>query len=734
MDQSAKILYSFGDFRLDPSERLLLRNGEPLPLAPKVFDALILLVENAGHLVEKDQFMERLWPTTFVGEDTLAQNISLLRKILSAGGSGDDYVATIPKRGYRFTAAVVAIKRGHEKQVVSVDKPDFAAAASEAPVSGLVEPTRRHLTGHLAAGTPRDYRFGWSKLVVVSSIVALLACAGTYFAVRPRLQNELRVWNFERLTNDILEKAGPLSTDGTRVYLTEGSLKQVSVKGGEVIALPTTLKAQVVDISPDGTELLVINDEPEGSSSLWIQPVAGGAPRRVGDLVVESACWGPDEETLAYSKGQQIFRVRKDGTNAREVLSVQGIPQDLRFSPDGTKLRFTLTSDQGRTTSLWEASSYGEGLHPLLPNWNMPAAECCGNWMADGKYFVFVSVQDGRKDLWFIREQSGSGLRRAPRPERLTTGPVEFSYPVSSKDSRTLFAIGQIFRAEIVRFDLVHHRLVPFLPGISAEGLDFSRDGQWVTYTSYPGGMLWRSKIDGSQRLQLTFPPNRALLPRWSPDGRQIAFMSSPPRAPWELGGPWKIQLISADGGTPQQLLLGEHNEADPTWSADGKSIAFGRIPWPETVGQTHAGMDIQIIDIKTRQLSKVPGSDGLFSPRWSPDGRFIVAVEDSHPMRPHLFDFATKKWVLLADSDMGYQSWSRDSKYICLQDWNHGQPRIARLRLRDHALEGLLSFTQIESPMAGTITGWSGLAPDGSPLVARDISHKEIYALKLAQ
>ena len=134
-----------------------------------------------------------------------------------------------------------------------------------------------------------------------------------------------------------------------------------------------------------------------------------------------------------------------------------------------------------------------------------------------------------------------------------------------------------------------------------------------MTYTSYPDGMLWRSKIDGSQRLQLTFPPKRALLPRWSPDGRQIAFMSSPPTASWELGGPWKIQLISPDGGTPQELLSGELNEADPTWSTDGKSIAFGRLPWPETVGQTHDGMDIQIIDIETRQLSKVPGSDGLF-------------------------------------------------------------------------------------------------------------------------
>ena len=225
----------------------------------------------------------------------------------------------------------------------------------------------------------------------------------------------------------------------------------------------------------------------------------------------------------------------------------------------------------------------------------------------------------------------------------------------------------------------------------------------------------------------------QALLPRWSPDGKQIAFMSSLATARWKLGGPWKIQLISADGGTPQQLLAGETNEADPTWSADGNSIAFGRIPWPETTGETHSGMDIQIVDLKTQQLSKLPGSDGLFSPRWSPDGRYIVALSDSHPMRPYVFDLATKKRVRLADSDMGYPSWSPDSKYICLQDWNDGRPRIVRLRLRDRRGEGLLVCSQVEGTMAGTITGWSGLAPDGSPLVARDVSNQEIYALKLS-
>src|SRR6266571_5006256 len=106
-------LYEFGKFRVDSEERLLLRNGEAVPLPPRVFDTLLLLVRNSGRALDKDALMKELWPDTFVEEVNLAQHISLLRKALGESPTEPQYIETIPRRGYRFLAKVAAIADGH---------------------------------------------------------------------------------------------------------------------------------------------------------------------------------------------------------------------------------------------------------------------------------------------------------------------------------------------------------------------------------------------------------------------------------------------------------------------------------------------------------------------------------------------------------------------------------------------------------------------------------------------
>src|SRR5262245_36228096 len=112
MLKQTRQLYEFGPFRLDVDERLLMRDGRMTPLPPKVFDTLLVMVENRGRVVSKDELMQSLWPDTFVEESNLTQNISQLRRALGDGTDGVKYIETIPKRGYRFVANVQSAVEG----------------------------------------------------------------------------------------------------------------------------------------------------------------------------------------------------------------------------------------------------------------------------------------------------------------------------------------------------------------------------------------------------------------------------------------------------------------------------------------------------------------------------------------------------------------------------------------------------------------------------------------------
>ena len=270
-------------------------------------------------------------------------------------------------------------------------------------------------------------------------------------------------------------------------------------------------------------------------------------------------------------------------------------------------------------------------------------------------------------------------------------------------------------RGELVGYDSKARQFVPYLGGISAEGVNFSRDGEWVAYTSFPEGMLWRSRADGSERLQLSYPPMRAFLPRWSPDSRRIAFMAQLPSKPW------KVFVVSAEGGAPQQLIPGEEgNEADPCWSPDGNSLTFDTL---ERSG-------IHILDLRTHQLSTLRGSDTFWNPLWSPDGLYMAATtQDSQ--RLLLFDFKRQNWTELAKVDVNYNygNWSRDGRYLYFDTIFASEPAFFRLRISDRKLEQLVSLKGIRRAW-GSFGPWSGLAWDDSPLLLRDVGSQEIYAL----
>jgi serine/threonine protein kinase/Tol biopolymer transport system component len=558
-----------------------------------------------------------------------------------------------------------------------------------------------------------------NRVIAGSALVAFLAVLG-YELMRPVAPP--RVTRTTQLTNTNRPKSGVV-TDGSRLYFVDGQagLSQTSVTGGETIPVPTSLEdtgfSNVFDIAPEGPVLLMntargtVLDGP-----LWSVPVLGGTPRRLGSTEGHSAAWSPDRKRIVYCKGNEIFMANSDGSNVRLLLTAAGTASDLGWSPDGSILRFTLSDPNTNNRSIWQSSVHGKNLQPLLAGWNPSPSECCGSWTVDGKYFVFQSFRDGTANLWAIREHTGLFSSPHQEPVQLTTGPMNVGDPVPSRDGKRIFVQGWQPRGELVRYDAKTGQLVSYISGLSANGLDFSRDGVWVAYNDATDGTLWRSKADGTQKLQLIFPPLLGYLPKWSPDGQQIAFFGHPP------GEPFHLYLVSPQGGSPELIYSNETNLADPNWSPDGKSLVFGEN------SLNNQGSAIFVLDLKTRKARKLPGSDGLYSPRWSPDGRYIAAIPlDSLKMM--VFDFDTQKWADVADIFVAYPLWSKDSHYLYFDGILHNQEGYYRLQVSDHKLERVFSMKGFQAA-GGAFGNWSGLSPDESPLLVRDASVQEIYAL----
>jgi Tol biopolymer transport system component len=568
---------------------------------------------------------------------------------------------------------------------------------------------------------PKSNRAMWG----VGGLAALiLLVALTYFLTA--LPPSMTVSNYVQLTRDGQQKS-LIGTDGARLYLSLGEVRAgsfalhglavMSAAGGELKKIPITLSVDMVplDLSPDASELLAIDGQgapPKGP--LWSIPVLGGSPRRLGDIIAETASWSPDGKALAYTNLGEMFLAKSDGTESRKLTSVKGDILNIAWSPDSRRLRFDSSETAGTIGQQleWEVSVPGTDLHRLLENWHTPPDECCGKWTADGKYFVFESSNQ----IWALPEKSL--FHPTPQPIPLTASPLSLSSPLPSKDGKKLFVIGQTFRGELMRYDARSRQLAPFLNGVSAEYVAFSKDGHWVTYVSYREGTLWRSKVDGTERLQLTFPPMYPVLPRWSPDGKKIIF--------FEFGlsadKPARMYEVSSNGGSPQQLLPEDHNQQlDPNWSPDGTKIIFaGESNDPSSA--------IRILDVTSRQVSSLPSSEGLYSPRWSPDGRYVSAFSaDSKTLL--LFDFQTKKWSELANGSLSWLNWSHDSQYVYVLDFR-GKDAVVRIRISDHKPEQVVDLKNIVT--VGRYGGWLSLTPDDSPLLLRDTGSQDVYSVDL--
>jgi Tol biopolymer transport system component len=535
-----------------------------------------------------------------------------------------------------------------------------------------------------------------------------------------------QVGGIRQLTDDGegKDEFATIETDGSRVYFTEkyaGSfrLAQVAASGGQAAPVTTQIPAPYrASMAPDLSGLLV-SENLIGRHPVWFQPLPAGDPRRLGNLQAQGAVFSPEGKQIFYTNGSSLYIADQDGANAHKIAELPGESYWPAVSPDGKKVRVTVLGEND--TSLWEVGSDGNGVH-RLPNLGADFSYVgYGRWTPDGRYFVFQRSGEGRTDVWAISEKLGYLSRSISIPTQLTNGPLSCSLPTPSRDGKQIFARCAKLRGELVRYDRKSEQFVPFLGGISATDVVYSRNGEWLVYLSYPDRSLWRMRADGRDRLRLTYPPMSAWAPHISPDGTKVAFAGAGP------GSKHSIYIVGIAGGPLQRIVDEAADPLNPYWSPDGNSLAFeGRLPGMHRLEQNSS--EIRVVDLASGNVSVIPQSRGRSWPVWTSQDTLVADTEDGSKLLR--YDFKTQTWSDLAAGP--FSDWdSTDGKYVYCATMEPAPPAAVRIRVSDGQIEQLADLTELRRIVTYGSKELS-LTPDGELLFTRDIGTQEIYALNI--
>src|SRR5271156_2940884 len=462
----------------------------------------------------------------------------------------------------------------------------------------------------------------------ITFLVAALVVVGTLLLLRTPASATGEL-NSTQISFSNEEKLGPLRTDGARLYFESHNIPSaMSVSGGIIAPIPGLSGGMyLVDVSADGSKVLAwaqnMNKETEVGWFL-VGSSLGGALRRIGTEHEANpvARWSSDGKSIYFVEGRQVWVMDEDGDHARVLWKPPQTPVFLAVSPDRTQLSVTLYS---KTARIWLVGSDGKDPHPLDLDWPIDGDEADGQWTPDGRHFVFSSGREGRGNVYELMKPRWFEFWRKPEAIRLTGNQLNITDAVPARDSKSLFVLGRVESGTMQVFDPRAGKLVPFLGGLPVLEFVVSPDRQWMAYTEYPSGHLWKSRLDGSDAVQLTKVP--AYMEQWSPDGKWIAYSD------WD-----KIYRVPADGGAPEKVMPEGDSEVMPTWSPDGRSIIFNRFDFRDEPD------GLYVADVESGKAIPMPGGEKFYIPAWSPDGRYLLAMA-REPLRMVIYSAATKQW-----------------------------------------------------------------------------------------
>jgi Tol biopolymer transport system component len=599
------------------------------------------------------------------------------------------------------------------------------------PSSAVFDPLEEARAVPAVAGAEKNWWWSWRMLVHVVLLLALLLIAGAYrygagrFSIRPP-----QLIGLEQLTANNREKSGLLINGKNLIFGQEQdgwySLAAMPLQGGEIRLLwSPQANVRPLDISPDGERVLArttVGVEDEGE--LWIVPLDGGKPYRFLNGTAHSAAWAPDGKSIAYAENTSIFVSAVDWPAPRLVGMYDATPLALTWSEDGKRLRFILRETISGNPSFWELV-FGDGMKTTTLRSLSSALPDSNYWArANRRDAYFVPGNQARNVPVFLVQYGTHFWEPSVQKAQLNLGLAAVAGLAFDRASHRLFALSEVSgRNTFLRFDTHTKEFRNTLPDISGFYLDYSRDGKWVAYTATYSDDLWVSRADETGARQITFQPEHVNLPRWSPDGRQIAFSSKAPNRPW------RIYIVDRDTGARREASEGNDNQGAPTWSPDGKFISYGNV----LCQATHL-CAIHRIDVATGKVETLPGSEGLFTARWSPDGRFIAALHlERHEL--HLYDVKAGTWRKLADQVAGTDmNWSSDSKVV-YADLPGNHARIDGFRVADGRRETVVEMeSQERFDLANNDDLGFSLAPDNSVILHRRMHSSEIFAYDLQE
>jgi Tol biopolymer transport system component len=654
-----------------------------------------------------------------------------LRAALNDSADNPRFIETVPRKGYRFIAPV-EISKFESSAITTAIRIETEAPPIEVP-SDLLQ-IAPHAEPQATGLKKIERRLGphwWEALLILAGVTALLT-----YGLWPR--SEPRVTRVQQLTHSgQVDPWGKLVTDGNRIYfvvrdVTGWNLMQTSVEGGSVQRTPTPFdNTRIFDLSPNHTEFLIGQMTHRGEeTALWLWPIQGGAPRRLGDVIAQEAVWSPIGDLIAYVHGESIELTDPEGNHVRELAKFHPAPHALVWSPDGKRLRFTQTNLLEGTDSMWEMGLEQTTPKRVLPEGPHGPHEGSGAWLGGGNYFVFSSgidlraslAVDTQASLWIIDEKRNWFRQHSSDPIQLTRGPIAFDHPNAMRGSNRIFAIGSHNEYQLLRIDPRTSVKTAMLAESGATDMDFSLDGQWVVYAARENGTLWKSRIDGSGKVQLTAGATGAFAPHWSPDQKQVLFTG------FLLDSQPRLYVVSADGGSPKSVLPSNNKWASVSgdWRTDGRQIVLD-------VQEMESGRepDIRILDLDTNKLTRLLDSDGLIEPRWSADGRYIAALNPSKK-QVWLYDCRLEKWSVLSEANFpAALRWSPSGDALYYQDVDEVEESIYRVPMATRETERVLGLGDILS--LGAARGiFTGLSPDGSVYVTVDHGDVDVYAVDL--